>query len=336
MFDLDGVVTVGGVAVVGAVENINAAADAGAHLAYVTNNASRPPERVAAMLAGFGLPATAKDVVTSAQAAAALAVRSYGAGARVALLGGDGLRTAAAEAGLVAEDDWDQAVVLLSGYGPDVSWHQIRDAARLVRNGLPYIASNTDGSMMTPQGVAPGHGVLVDMICRFAGREAVVAGKPSPPLLRETIARVGGNRPLMVGDRLDTDIEGAAAVGVDSLLVMTGVSDVAALLAAPPHARPSYVSGNLSGLNEAHAAPTTGADGSARLGGWRASVEGGELVLDGDGSLDDRLRVLASAAWAWRDRQGEVPGTSAVLGPVVEAVVEVGDEVGASPVGEDR
>ena len=117
-----------------------------------------------------------------------------------------------------------------------------RVAAVLIRDGLPYVASNTDGSVPTEFGLAPGHGALVRLISEFAGVEPVVAGKPSRPLLDETIRRVGGERPLMVGDRLDTDIEGAYRIGVDSLLVLTGVTGLEELAAASRVSDPAAAS----------------------------------------------------------------------------------------------
>ena len=116
-----------------------------------------------------------------------------------------------------------------------------------------------------------------------------VAGKPAPPLLEETIRRVGGSRPLMVGDRLDTDIEGGRRAEVDSLLVLTGVTGLADLVAAGPELRPTYVAADLGGLLEVHHAPERRDEGW-RAGGWTARVDAAGLVVDGDGS---RRRLVA-------------------------------------------
>ncbi len=153
-------------------------------------------------------------MVTSAQAAARVLVEEHGSGARVLMLGGEGLRVALVEAGLEPVDDPEGAVAVASGYGPDVRWRDIMRVSTLVRDGLPYVASNADLTIPTPYGLAPGHGVLVRTITGFAGVDAIVAGKPEKPLMEETVLRVGGDRPLMVGDRLDTDIEGAHAIDV--------------------------------------------------------------------------------------------------------------------------
>ena len=180
----------------------------------------------------------------------------YGAGAFVAVLGAAGLEEALRAEGLepVAVAD-ERAVALVTGYGPDVVWRDVMRAAVRVRDGLPWVASNADLSLPTPFGEAPGHGVMVDLLERFSGVQAVVAGKPQRPLLDETVRRVGGERPLMIGDRLDTDIEGAHEAEVDSLLVLTGVTGLADLVAAGPRLRPTYLSADLAGLFEPHAAP---------------------------------------------------------------------------------
>ena len=315
MLDLDGVVYVGPDAVPGAADHLAAARAEGMRLAFITNNAARPPEQVAEHLRALGVDAEVADVVTSAQAAARVLVDRLGAGARVVLLGGEGLEVALREAGLVAVGVEDEADALVTGYGPRVVWADIMRAAVRIRDGLWWVASNTDMSIPTPYGVAPGHGVLVDTVRRFTGVDPVVAGKPARPLLDETVRRVGGKRPLMVGDRLDTDIEGARALGFDSLLVLTGVTGLAELVAAREPERPSYVGVDLAALGEQHTAPV--AEGDAwTLGGWRAHTAEGRLHVDGDGTIGDWWRVVAAAAWAYADVEGEVVDTAAVSAPM--------------------
>ena len=312
MFDLDGVVYVGGEAIDGVAEQIQRIRAAGRHVAFVTNNASRTPAKVAEKLVGVGVEAAETDVVTSAQAAARLLADEHGQGAKVLVLGGEGLRVALVEAGLEPVDEPDGAVAVASGYGPDVRWRDIMRVSVLVRDGLPYVASNTDLTIPTPYGLAPGHGVLVRTIAGFAGVRPTVAGKPERPLMEETVRRVGGDRPIMVGDRLDTDIEGAHAIDVPSLLVLTGVSWLEDLAAASPELRPSYISPTLEGLFEPHPVPTTSGP-DAELGGWTATVEDGRLKVTGEGSDADWWRVAATACWLHLDATGtaaEVSDTS--------------------------
>lgn len=303
MFDLDGVVYVGGQVIDGVAAHIERVRESGRHVAFVTNNASRTPDQVAQKLVGLGVDASSTDVVTSAQAAARLLAEEHGTGARILLLGGEGLRVALVEAGLEPVEDPDGALAVVSGYGPDVRWRDIMRVSTLVRDGLPYVASNTDMTIPTPYGLAPGHGVLVRTIAGFAGVTPTVAGKPEKPLMEETVRRVGGERPIMVGDRLDTDIEGAHAIDVPSLLVLTGVSGLDDLVQAAPDLRPSYISPTLAGLFEPHPVPAD-TDAGAVLNGWTGAVDGGRLRVTGEGSAADWWRVAATASWRHLDDTG--------------------------------
>jgi HAD superfamily hydrolase (TIGR01450 family) len=314
MLDLDGVVYVGSDAVPGAAAHLTAARDAGMRLAFITNNASRTPARVAEHLQELGIPALAHDVVTSAQAAARVLLDRLGPGARVAVLGAPGLAEAVAEQGLEPVSSDDAAEALVTGYGPDVLWREVMHAAVRVREGLWWVATNTDMTFPTGYGLAPGHGVLVDTIRRFSGADPVVAGKPQRPLLDETVRRVGGARPLMVGDRLDTDIEGARDAGIDSLLVLTGVSGLAELVAATPGQRPTYLAADLGGLTEPHRAPGE-RDGAFELDGWRARVVDGHLDVAGEGPGDAWWRVVAEAAWRHLDDVGTAADATSIEVP---------------------
>jgi HAD superfamily hydrolase (TIGR01450 family) len=319
MFDLDGVVYIESAPVPGAPAQLARLRGGSTKLAFITNNASRPPQAVVEKLAGIGVEADPHEVVTSAQAAAHLLVERHGEGGVIACLGAAGLEEALRDVGLVpAAVDDERAVALATGYGPDVVWRDVMRAAVRIRDGLPWVASNTDLSLPTKFGQAPGHGVMVAMLERFSGVEAVVAGKPERPLLDETIRRMGGSRPLMVGDRLDTDIEGANNLGIDSLLVMTGVTGLPELASAGPGLRPTYLSVDLEGLFVPHPAPERDGDGW-QCGGWRAEVSGGRASVSGDGDLDDWWRAVAAALWDHLDRSGSAGDVSDM------AVPEAGD-----------
>ncbi|KAF4407360.1 MULTISPECIES: HAD hydrolase-like protein [Streptomyces] len=310
LLDLDGVVYAGGEAVGHAVASLEAARNAGVRLAYVTNNASRTPQEVAAHLTRLGVPAGPADVITSAQAVARLIAERLPAGARVLTVGGEGLRVALRERGLVPVDSLDDApAAVVQGYDAGLGWEQLAEASYGVARGLPWFASNTDLTIPTGRGRAPGNGALVEVVRIAAGGSPEVAGKPLPPMHRETILRTGARRPLVVGDRLDTDIEGAYAGEVDSLLVLTGVTDAADLLAAGPRHRPTYVAADLRGLLAAQpdVSPVTGGDGAGgggaaeafECGGWTARAGRDELLLDGEGAEPlDGLRALCAAAWS--------------------------------------
>jgi hypothetical protein len=124
-----------------------------------------------------------------------------------------------------------------------------------------------------------------------------VAGKPEPPLHRESVLRTGAKHPLVVGDRLDTDIEGAHRVGADSMLVLTGVSGPAEAVLAAPSQRPTYLAQDLAGLLGPHP-EVTSTDGAFSCGGWTATAHGVQLELTGGGEHIDGLRALCAAAWA--------------------------------------
>ncbi|MCA2202631.1 HAD hydrolase-like protein [Streptomyces griseoincarnatus] len=298
LLDLDGVVYAGGNAIEHAVPSLAVARDGGMRLAYVTNNALRTPDTVAAHLTELGIPAEAGDVITSAQAVARLIADQVPQGSRVLVVGGEGLRAALRERGLEpVESADDEPVAVVQGYGgPELAWGRFAEASYAVARGLPWFASNTDLTIPSGRGIAPGNGAAVEVVRIATGAEPQVAGKPLPPMHRETILRTGAERPLVVGDRLDTDIEGAFNGGVDSLLVLTGVTDGAQLLAAPPQHRPTYVDADLRGLLTGQP-EVAGAGGAFRCGGWTAAAGAGRLELDGDGAPVDGLRALCAAAW---------------------------------------
>jgi HAD superfamily hydrolase (TIGR01450 family) len=318
MLDLDGVVYIGDEAVPGAPEAVDGARARGMSIAFITNSAAREPGVVAAHLSRLGIAASAHDVVTSAQAAARLVRERAGAGTSVFLAGGPGVEEALLAEGLVPTEDEAAARFVVTGYGPDLPWRRILQAAILVRAGVPWIATNADLTIPTASGVGPGHGALVRLIEEFSGVTAVVAGKPARPLLDETVRRVGGARPLMVGDRLDTDIEGAHNAGVDSLLVLTGVSGLDELVVARHRHRPTYLASDLAGLLRPHSRVSVSATG-ATCGGWRAEVVDGELVVGGAGDRDDCWRALAVAGWQHLDTTGSAVALSEGLRSVALA-----------------
>ncbi|MFK0258802.1 HAD hydrolase-like protein [Streptomyces sp. NPDC090445] len=301
LLDLDGVVYAGGEAIGHAVESLAAARADGMHLAYVTNNALRTPDAVAAHLGELGIPTEAGEVITSAQAVARLISEQVAPGSKVLVIGGEGLRVALRERGLVPVDsaDEDGLAAVVQGYGgPDLPWGRLAEASYAINRGVPWYASNTDLTIPTGRGVGPGNGAAVEVVRIATGAEPQVAGKPLPPMHRETVLRTGAKRPLVVGDRLDTDIEGAFNGEVDSLLVLTGIADGAQLLRAEPRHRPTYVDLDLRGLLTGQ--PEVAADGDGfRCGGWTAVAGDGVLELHGEGEPVDGLRALCAAAWTW-------------------------------------
>ena len=299
LFDLDGVLYVGPDPVPGAAEAVAAVRARGVAVAFVTNNAWRPPGTVAAHLSELGIPAQAADVVTSAQAVATLVQAAVPAGSAVLVVGGEGLREALVERELRPVDSNDaRPRAVVQGFAPDVDWSALAEATYAVRAGVPWYASNLDATVPTPRGLAPGNGALVEVVAHATGSRPIVAGKPETPLHTEAVRRTGADRPLVVGDRLDTDIEGANRAGAPSLLVLTGVTSPRDLVLAPEHVRPTYVSADLlAGLLAGHPAVDMTEGEGRSCGGWIAVAAKGAVSLHGNGDRVDALRALCVAVW---------------------------------------
>lgn len=278
-------------------------------VAFVTNNASRRPEAIAATLQELGVVARPADVVTSAQGAAWLLTERLPPAARILTVGTSALADAVAAAGfrtVSAAGDHPQAVVM--GYDPTMDYPRLAEAALAVRAGALFVATNTDNTMPSPRGLVPGNGALVAAVVTATGCEPLVAGKPQLPLHAAAVERTGARRPLVVGDRLDTDVEGAVAADTPALLVFSGVSTPADLLAAPPARRPAFLSVDLRGLLQAHPAVTVDNDGVATCRGWQARLRSDVVEVSGPdgGPVPDRdderaldwLRAAVTVAWA--------------------------------------
>lgn len=303
MLDLDGVVYVGPEAVPGAADVLHEVRSGGTTLAYVTNNASRPAASVAQHLVGLGMPCDGPDdVVTSAQAVARLMAEALPTGAAVLVIGGPGLREPLEALGLRCVDSADDAAAVVQGYHPTVGWTQLAEAAYAVQAGLPWYASNTDRTIPTARGIAPGNGALVEVVATATGTRPIVAGKPERALFDETRLRCAAERPLMVGDRPDTDIDGAIGAELPSLLVLTGVADLAETVQLDAGHRPDHVAHDLTGLLVPHEPVDIDGD-TSRCGHARATWHDGELSLvDGDPGHLDALRAVVALGWATRDR----------------------------------
>nr|WP_238992424.1 HAD-IIA family hydrolase [Jiangella ureilytica] len=329
LLDLDGVVYVGPRPVSHAPEALRQARTAGMRLAFVTNNAARPPERVAAHLTEIGVEALPDEVVTSAQAAARLLAEQLPAGSKVLVVGGEGLEVALREQDLVPVSGADDGpVAVVQGFSPTVGWPLLAEGTYAVASGLPWVATNTDPVVPTDRGRAPGNGTLVAAIRTATGREPVVAGKPEPPMHREAILRSGATRPLVVGDRLDTDIEGANAAGADSLLVLTGVTDPIDVVLAPARLRPTYVGHDLRALHVSPDALRVRA-GDATVGAWHAVVDGGGLRLTRASAHAGSGGAEGLAGSAASDGAGSDGGVARVRGAASDGA---GSDGGEAPV----
>ena len=150
------------------------------------------------------------------------------------MVGGNGLRIALRERGLrPVSAAAERPAAVVQGFSPDLSYALLAEGALAVSRGALFVAANADVTLPTARGAEMGNGSLVQAIVTATGCQPLVAGKPETPLHAEAVDRTGAKRPLVVGDRLDTDIEGAVRAGADSLLVLTGVSSPADVVLAP-------------------------------------------------------------------------------------------------------
>lgn len=251
LFDLDGVVYLGPAAVEGAPEGIRALKQRGTKVGFVTNNAARKPQVVVDHLVGIGVPAELSDVVTSAQAGARMLAEHLERGSRVLIVGTEALADEVAAVGM--EPVWssaDDPVAAIQGYDPQLTWPRLDDACLVIQGGARWFVTNTDSTRPTDKGLVPGAGAQIHAIGLTTSQEPLVAGKPATPLLIETMRRMGTEKAIFVGDRLDTDVMGAVAVGMDSLFVFTGAHGKRDLVAAGADARPTHLGFDLRALLE--------------------------------------------------------------------------------------
>ena len=318
LVDLDGVVYVGPDAVPGSVDAIAQSHRLGLRTAFVTNNAGRPASQVADHLRSLGIDVQNEDVVTSAMAAADLLAHRLPAGSAIGIVGGAGVSASVEATGLRAvAPSSPEAVAILMGFGPDISWRDLAEASYAVAAGALFVATNTDRTFPTPHGIAPGSGAFVAAVQEASGVTPLVAGKPEPTLYRNAIDRFQSKNALVIGDRLDTDIAGAVNAGLTSLLVLSGICSAKQAVLASVGQRPDLIAADLQGLVTEQDFIRDIANSGQRweLRGWSARVEDSVVVVtapaqDPGPSADgvDGVRCAAAAAWAQEDQVVDVVG----------------------------
>jgi len=314
LVDLDGVAYKGHEPIVHAAHGLTSARERGLRLVFVTNNASREPVSVSDQLTSLDIPAEPSDVMTAAQACARLLGDHVAPGSKVLVVGGAGLLTAVTEAGYVvvtSADDQPDAVA--QGFDPSLGWKDLAEAAYAVSAGAVHVVSNRDLSLPTARGFAPGNGALVGAVVAATGVEPFSAGKPSPAMYAMAIERAGAQRPLVVGDRLDTDLAGARSGGYPGLHVLTGVNSARDDILAHAGERPDFIGADLRSLLEPHPLPVQGDEGWWTCREASARVAGDQLELRaGSAGSDpvDLVRAACSAAWAHVDAGGSLDPAS--------------------------
>ena len=247
LLDLDGTVFRGNEPTPSAVEALAAVRS---RVLFVTNNASRGPAEVAQHLCAMGFTAKPDDIVTSAQSAARLLQEQLQPGAAVLIVGTDSLAAEVRNVGLKPVRLWsDDPVAVVQGHSPQTGWADLAEAALAIRGGALWVAANVDKTLPSERGLLPGNGAMVAALRAATDSDPLVAGKPEPTLLTDALARGKFRTPLVVGDRLDTDIAGANAAGLPSLHVLSGVSTAADTVRADVGQRPNYIAQDLRSLN---------------------------------------------------------------------------------------
>ena len=320
--DLDGVVYRGPDAVPHAASALNAASRSGRGIVFATNNASRTPQDVADQLAALGVELRTEQVLTSSMAAARWLAGEFGDGARVLVVGGDGARQAIIDEGLSpvtpaqsradASEDAGPVRAVLQGYGTDVTAGDLAEGAYAIQAGARWVATNDDQTLPAARGVAPGNGAFVAALGTAVDVDPVVIGKPGPLLYQFAADALGtpADATLAIGDRLETDIAGATAAGMDGLHVLTGVHGPKDLVAAPANLRPRFVADDLRALGQPYDEPTVAADGAVTAAGLTGSLRlGGEPIIEfaeRDAAAGDetvvRLRIALRLLWDALDR----------------------------------
>lgn len=321
LFDLDGVIYLGPRAVEGAPEGVEGLRAEGVTVGFVTNNAARTPQTVADHLTRLGIDCGLADVVTSAQASARMLAEALPSAATVLICGTLALAAEIEAVGLTPVwSSQDGPVAVIQGYDPEMTWPRVTDAAHAVQRGARWYATNPDMTRPTDLGLEPGLGTQIATlrVCLEPGAEPEMAGKPFPPLLRETARRLSAEHPIFVGDRLDTDIEGAYNAGMDSLFVFTGAHGMRDLFAADPSWRPTHVGYDIRALLKPVRAAEISGD-TARCGAAVARIDDTRVRISGHGEeRESQLDALwAALQLAWRDADR---GRATDPGPVIEVL----------------
>ncbi|HEY5532846.1 MAG TPA: HAD-IIA family hydrolase [Candidatus Anoxymicrobiaceae bacterium] len=251
LLDLDGVLYLLNDPIPGSSETVQKLAEAGKGIVFLTNNSSATPAQYVEKLASFDIIALPDQVISSADAARRYLERSCETAGKTAfMIGEDGLRSMLAETGLKVVDGEEarSADFVCVGWDRSFDFDKLKTAVIAIRRGAKYIAMNIDATYPTPEGLWPGAGSIVAAVTTGSGVDPSVMGKPNPNMVWLALEHLGAaaSEALMVGDRLDTDIRAGQAAGVDTLLVLTGVSKLEEIESTG--IRPTHVRDDLAGL----------------------------------------------------------------------------------------
>ncbi|MBN1873838.1 MAG: HAD-IIA family hydrolase [Anaerolineae bacterium] len=206
----------------------------------ITNNSSRTPQQYVDKLAGMGVHTTPDHILTSALATADYLVTGNPggivstAGASVYAIGGPGVFEALRARGFHLSDGTTADYVVI-GWDRDLTWEKLATATLLIRRGAALIGTNPDRTFPMERGLVPGNGAQLAALQTATDVAPVIVGKPAPILYQQALARIGAvpETTLMIGDRLDTDILGAARLGLPTALLLSGTTTAEELSNSP-------------------------------------------------------------------------------------------------------
>lgn len=214
-----------------------------------TNNSSKTPQQYVAKLASLGVQVAPEEILTSAIATAQyLAARAPGA--LVYPIGEDGVRQALLDHGLRLSEG-GQADFVVSGWDHQISFAKLSEATLLIRAGAEYIGTNPDRTWPSERGLLPGTGATLAYLQAATDVQPLIIGKPERHMFDAALSAMGTDpaHTAMLGDRLETDILGGQRAGLRTILVLTGISDEAALAASP--IKPDWVFQDIQELTRA-------------------------------------------------------------------------------------
>jgi glycerol 3-phosphatase-2 len=247
LLDLDGCVWVGDEPTPGAVEAVRALRAAGRRLAFVTNDGRHGEEDFVRKLWGLGFQAAREEIVTVGGALQHVLADSPHATAFV--IGSLAVHRHVSDAGLRILNGSDLAdradVVVISGH-ERFDFAELKGAVQAALRGAELWCTGRDATFPMPDGPWPATGSVVAAVEAATGRRARSVGKPEPQLFLTALDRLGEGRALVVGDRLDADMAGAHAAGLDAALVLTGASTADMARDADP--APAFVAATLAEL----------------------------------------------------------------------------------------
>lgn len=233
LIDLDGVLYLGNSAIPGAVEFVGWLRARRLSFRLVTNNATLTPEQYVAKLGAMGIPVLPEEAFTSALATAQYLQTQGAAGQGACAIGEEGLEQALTAIDLRLDAPHPEWVVV--GLDRLLTYDKLKRAALAIGAGARFIGTNPDTSLPTEEGLLPGAGSILAALTATTGVAPLVIGKPEPTMLQLAMTALVGTleNTAMLGDRLDTDIAGAARIGMPSIMVLTGVSNRADLETSP-------------------------------------------------------------------------------------------------------